>query len=201
MTRKPLDQRLAGILVRPLKDTPVHPNHLTALSLAFGLLASALFAFGGPGAADWAALVFMLAVFADHTDGELARLAGKTSRFGYYFDYLAGSANYTLLFPGIGLGLYWAGAGAWALVLGLAAGLANPFIVTLRLVMDHRHGPQSVEHPSGAGFELEDFIYLIGPITWFVGVELFLIGFGLGALGYLARTVWEFRRWQTAAPP
>ncbi len=201
MSGKPWDQRLAGVLVRPLKDSAVHPNHLTLLSLALGALAAALFAFAGPGAAGWAALVFMLAVFTDHTDGELARLAGKSSRFGYYFDYLAGAANYTLLFAAIGLGLYWAGAGLWALVLGLAAGLANPVIVTLRLVMEHRHGPEAVEHPGGIGFELEDFIYLIGPITWFAGIELFLIPFGLGALGYLAWTVWEFRRWRAANPP
>ena len=112
---------------------------------------------------------------------------------------MAGAANYTLLFAGIGLGLYGAGAGLWALVLGLAAGLANPVIVTLRLIMEHRHGPEAVEHPSGIGFELEDFIYLIGPITWFAGIEFFLIPFALGALGYLAWTVWEFRRWRRAS--
>jgi len=67
-------------------------------------------------------------------------------------------------------------------------------------MMEHRYGERAVEHPSGGGFELEDFIYLIGPITWFAGVEVFLIGFGLGALGYLAWTAWEFRRWRAAGP-
>ena len=75
----PYDQRLAGWLVRPLVGTPIHPNHLTVLSLAFGFGAAAMFAWGdSPG---WAALLYMLAVFTDHTDGELARQTGKTSRF------------------------------------------------------------------------------------------------------------------------
>lgn len=152
-------------MVRPLAATPVHPNHLTALSLALGLAAAILFAQGDPRAAGWAALLFMVAVFLDHTDGELARLTAKTSRFGHYFDYLAGSANYTMLFIGIGFGLSGGAPDSWAFVLGLAAGLSNPVIVTLRLTMEIKRGPSATRHPSFAGFEIEDFIYLIGPIT------------------------------------
>ena len=133
VTQSPWDQRLARIVVRPLASTPVHPNHLTALSLFLGLASGALFAFGGAGAAGWAALVFMLAVFIDHTDGELARLTAKTSEFGHRLDYIVGAANYTALFIGIGAGLYAQGLGVWALILGLAAGLSNPVICALRL--------------------------------------------------------------------
>lgn len=199
MTAKPWDQRLAGVVVRPLVGTAVHPNHLTTLSLGWGALAAGLFAFGGPEAWNWAALVYMLAVFTDHTDGELARQSGKTSRFGHYYDFIAGATNYTLLFAGLGLGLYFTGHGTWALALGLAAGLANPLIVTLRLTMERKLGPRSVRHPSAAGFELEDFIYLIGPITWAGGITWFLVVFGAGTLGYLGWTLWEFRRWSRRA--
>ena len=196
MTGKPWDQRLAGLVVKPLARTAVHPNHLTSLSLAFGVTAAALFAFGGPEARGWAALIYMFAVFTDHTDGELARLAGKTSRFGHYYDYIAGSVNYTLLFLGIGLGLAEAGYGPWALTLGVSAALANPLVVTVRLVMERKHGPESVRHPSAAGFELEDFIYLIGPITWAGGLVIFFVGFGLGSLGYLVWNLWRLQRRQ-----
>ncbi len=190
----PYDQRLARRLVRPLARTAVHPNHLTALSLAFGAAAALLFAYGGPGNAGWAALLYMLAVFTDHTDGELARMTGRTSTFGHHFDYLAGSANYTMLFIGIGVGLAEGPAGDWALALGLAAGLANPVIVALRLTMDVRFGAEAVAHPRSGGFEIEDFIYLIGPITWLGGLEYFFVVYGLGTLGYLAWTVVEFAR-------
>ncbi len=195
--KKPYDQRLAGWLIRPLADTWVHPNHLTFLSFAVGAAAAAVFAFGGAHNAGLAALLYMLAVFIDHTDGELARLAGKTSRLGHFLDFLVGSSIYTMLFMGVGWGLYDQGHGIWALALGFAAGLANPIIVTLRITMDVRFGAESVLHPATTGFELEDFIYLIGPITWAGGLVYFLIVFGLGTLGYLGWTVWSFwRHWR-----
>jgi phosphatidylglycerophosphate synthase len=197
----PYDQRLAGWLVRPLVGTNVHPNHLTALSLALGLAAAALFAWGGAAAQGWAALLYMLAVFTDHTDGELARQAGKASTLGHYLDFLVGGANYTCLFCAIGYGLRGAPGGGWWLALGLAAGLANPVILTLRLAMDRHHGPAAVAHPARAGFEIEDFIYLIGPITWSLGVPWFLLPYGLGTLGYLAWTSHEYRRWSRPGLP
>ena len=80
------DHRLARVLVKPLVNTPVRPNHMTGLSLAFGIAAAALFAQGDPMPAHWAAGLFVIAVFLDHTDGELARQSGKTSTFGKYFD-------------------------------------------------------------------------------------------------------------------
>ncbi len=202
MTQSPWDQRLARILVRPLASTPVHPNHLTALSLASGLASGALFAFAGAGAAGWAAAVFMLAVFIDHTDGELARLTAKTSEFGHRFDYIAGAATYTALFIGIGAGLYAQGLGVWAIILGLTAGLSNPVICALRLRLETSHGAGAVAHPYIGGFEIEDFIYLIGPITWIGGLSYFFLAYGLGTLGYLGWTLFELvrHRRRAAAP-
>jgi phosphatidylglycerophosphate synthase len=190
----PYDQRLARLLVRPLAATPIHPNHLTTLSLLLGFASALVFAVGGPGDEHWAALMFMLAVLVDHTDGELARMTGKTSTFGHYYDYVVGSANYTMLFIGIGLGLARGEMGDSALILGLAAGLANPIIVALRLTIERRHGAEAVEHPSTSAFELEDFIYLVGPMTWLGGLKYFLLVFGFGTLAYLAWTVWELAR-------
>ena len=195
---KPWDQKLAGLLVRPLRDTPVHPNLLTALSFLAGLGSAGLFAVGGPTAVGWAAAAFMAAVFLDHTDGELARLAGKTSELGHRLDYIVGSANYTVLFVGIGIGFGGPLAGLLthltpeaALVLGVAAGLSNPIIVTLRMGLERRHGADAVEHPYFAGFEIEDFIYLIGPFAWLGGLEYFLLLFGGGTIGYLVWSAWQ----------
>lgn len=192
---RPWDQQLAGLLVRPLARTSVHPNHLTTLSLVLGMTASALFCLGPSFLAGLAAGCYMLAVFTDHTDGELARLTGKTSRFGHYYDYIVGGVNYMCLFAGIGYGLRNGPLGAWALILGLAAALSNPIILTLRMPMDRRHGAAAVAHPYLFGFEIEDFIYLIGPITWFAGIEYFFFPYALGNLGYFAWTVAEVVRW------
>ena len=185
------DQRLAHILVKPLVATPVHPNHLTGLSFVFGLTAALLFALGEPVSVNLAAGLFMVAVFLDHTDGELARLAGKTSAFGQRFDSVVNASNYTMLFIGVGVGLSSGPMGTWALILGFAAGLCNPIILVLRFGLERRHGAKAVAHPHYAGVEIEDLIYLIGPITWLGGLEHFFLAYGLGSFGYLAWTAWE----------
>ncbi len=191
MTGRSWDQRLAYILVKPLAATPIHPNHLTGLSFAFGLTAAVLFALGGPASVNWAAGSFMFASFLDHTDGELARLAGKTSAFGHRFDSIVNASNYTMLFIGIGIGLSVGEMGSGALALGFAAGLCNPVILVLRIGLEGRHGAKAVAHPHYAGVEIEDLIYLIGPITWAGGLEYFFLAYGFGTFGYLAWTLWE----------
>ncbi len=202
----PYDQRLARLIARPLAYLPVTPNQLTFVSLAFGVAAGVLFALGDHALIHWAAAMSVLAIFSDHIDGELARLTGRTSALGHTLDYIVGSANYTMLFTGIGIGLGGGLANAlggslgigvpahWYYVLGIAAGLANPVIVSLRMTMDKRFGAEAVEHPTAGGFEIEDFMYLIGPATWLGGLVYFFVAYGLGTLGYLAWTVIEYRR-------
>ena len=195
----PYDQRLARFIIRPFANTPLHPNHVTFLSLMLGLSAGLTFAFAGSGYVHLAAALFMTAVLVDHMDGELARLAGKTSTFGHYFDYLAGAGIYTFLFCGLGIGMYqWHGT-EWGLWIGVGAGLSNFAIVLLRLLLERRHGAAAVEHASGGGFEIEDFIYLIGPITWLGGVHYFFWVYAVGTLAYLLWTLFELLRRETAA--
>lgn len=191
MTIESWDQRLARVLVKPLVNTPVHPNHLTGLSFTFGLAAAMLFALGGPAWANLAAGLFMIAVFLDHTDGELARQAGKTSSFGQLFDSSVNASNYTMLFIGIGFGLSSGHLGNGALLLGFAAGLCNPIILFLRLGIERRQGTAAVAHPRYAGVEIEDLIYLIGPITWLGGLEYFFLAYASGSFGYFSWTIWK----------
>lgn len=188
------DQRLARVLVRPLVPTPVHPNHLTGLSFVLGLAAAVLFARGGAAAVDLAAGLFMVAVFLDHTDGELARQAGKSSAFGKRFDSAVNASNYTMLFVGLGIGLSAGPMGGWALVLGLAAGLCNPVIFFLLIVLERRGGAKATAHSRYAGVEAEDLVYLIGPITWLGGLDYFFLAYGLGTFGYLASIAWKALR-------
>ena len=192
--RLPYDQRLARLCMRPFAGTSLHPNVVTGFSLCLGIASGLVFSLGERPMQHLAALLFMLAVFVDHMDGELARMSGKTSRLGYFLDYIVGSVNYTILFCCVGVAMFrWAGSEE-ALVVGLAAGFANPIIVLLRLSIERRFGSDAVEHPSGGGFEIEDFIYLIGPATWLGGLDYFFWLYALGTMGYLIWTVWEFRR-------
>ncbi len=180
----PWDQRIARVLVRPLARTPVTPNQITALTLLLALAGAALFARGDPVWANWGAGLFVLARFLDHFDGELARLTGKSSRFGYYFDYVTGAVSYAALFAGIGIGLAGGALGGWALLLG-AAGAASALIsLFLNLDLDKRielAERDAVGYPGVAGFELEDGIYLIAPITWLGWLTPFFVACGVGA--------------------
>ena len=83
-----LDQRIAKFAVRGLVRMPVTPNTVTGASILVGILAAGLFAQGGT-MVHWGAGVFVVVVWMDHIDGELARETGTTSEFGHYFDHAA----------------------------------------------------------------------------------------------------------------
>ncbi len=187
MKGPPWDQRIARVLVRPLARTPVTPNQITALTLLLALAGAALFARGDPVWANWGAGLFVLARFFDHFDGELARLTGKSSRFGYYFDYVTGAVSYAALFAGIGIGLAGGALGGWALLLGAAGAVAALVSMALDLALDAKSGlagGETAGYPAFAGFELEDGVYLIAPVTWIGWLEPFFVLCGAGAAVY-----------------
>jgi phosphatidylglycerophosphate synthase len=190
--RMPLwDQRAAGFLVRPLVNTPVTPNHVTTISLVAGLTGAGLLAEGSAEAANWGAGMFMLARFLDHFDGELARQSGKTSRFGYLYDYVAGCLSYSALFLALGIGLRDGMIGQWSILLGV---MIAPIILTTTLMaikVSDEFGDETDDYPIFAGFELEDGIYLIGPIVWAGWIEPFFL---LGAIGVFIFASWTGAR-------
>lgn len=190
----PYDQKLARILVRPLHRVGIHPNTVTGASLLLGLASALVFAYAEISWRWLAALLFMLAVFVDHMDGELARLSGKTTAFGHYFDYIVGAVNYTVLFSALGFAVFRETGMEAALWLGIASGISNLVIVSLRLLMENRFGAGAVSHPAAGGVEIEDFIYAIGPITWFGGLFYFFWAYAIGTLIYFMWTVFELLR-------
>jgi len=54
------------------------------------------------------------------------------------------------------------------------------------------------EHPAFGGFEIEDCIYLIGPITWLMGIYYFFVPFAMGTIGYLTWTILQVKKWKAA---
>ncbi|MDE0390674.1 MAG: CDP-alcohol phosphatidyltransferase family protein [Rhodospirillales bacterium] len=192
--RKAWDQRLAGWMVRPLVHTPVTPNHITAFRLLLGLAACGLFAMGTRPEILYAAGLFMLSNFIDHMDGELARLTGKSSRFGYHFDNYSDAVIHVTLFVCIGIGLQESWIGGWAPWLGLIAGVSVSTLFLLFWRIEQRAGTRQARQPMFKGFHLEDTMYFIGPITWGGGlIVLLLAGVGLAPL-YALWLVWRERR-------
>ncbi len=197
MDKPPYDQRIARLMVRPLAHTPVTPNHLTALTLLLALGAAWLFAQGSAAAANWGAGLFVLARFLDHFDGELARLTDRKSRFGYYFDYVAGAISYSALFAGMGIGLAGGGLGNWAYALGAAGAASAMLSLFINLDIDKQMelaDGEATGYPGFAGFELEDGIYLIAPITWLGWLTPFFVACGLGATVYCLWSAWSLMK-------
>ncbi len=194
MKNPPWDQRIARILVRPLVRAPVTPNQLTAVTMIVALGGAWLLAQGTPTAANWGAGLFVLARFLDHFDGELARQKNMKSRLGYYLDYVSGAVSYAALFLGIGIGLRHGALGDWAVVLGAVGAAAAIISMFLNLGIDKAEkltDGDATGYPGFAGFELEDGIYLIAPITWLGWLSPFFVLCGVGAGVY---TLWTLSK-------
>ena len=193
MKMLPWDQRIARIIVRPLANTRVTPNHITALTLCMALASSVLFAFNDLEFSYLAAGIFVASRFLDHFDGELARLQGSTSQFGYYFDYLVGGIGYAALFIGLGIGYWQDDLGGWAILLGAAGGASALISLYTNLGIDRETGDreegEATGYPAFAGIELEDGIYLLAPITWFGFLKPFFVAACIGASIYCIWTI------------
>jgi phosphatidylglycerophosphate synthase len=187
---RPWDARLARRLVLPLRHTAVHPNHVTTAGLAAGLAAAALYAGGH---ANVGAALFVAAALLDHADGELARLTGKTSRFGHTYDRLADLAVKLGLFLSAGIGLRHGGLGLSAVFFGAAAGVAVITIFLLRSEIARRRGPAALAQPAAGGFELEDVLYAVAPITWLGALSPFIVAAGIGAPLFALWTARQYR--------
>jgi archaetidylinositol phosphate synthase len=164
---RPWDARVARWLVAPLQNTAIVPNHLTTVRLVTGLLGVWLLAIGSFNSG--AALV-TISNFLDHTDGELARITGKGSRFGHLYDLYSDALITCGMFVGLGLGVAATSGDRIAITLGAIAGIAVATIFHLRFVMEERHGKAATAQAAFAGFEVEDVLYLFPLVTIF-GVE------------------------------
>ena len=192
MNNKPWDARLSAWLVGPLVNTSVHPNALTTIRLLVGVIGAFLFATGS--AFNLGAFFIVASNFLDHTDGELARMSGKTSRFGHRYD-LASDAIVTIgLFAGLGVGLQET-LGTRAVVYGALSGFAVAGIFQLRHLIEQRHGKDAVKQPNFAGFEAEDVLYLLPLVTLSEQQSGFLLAAAIGApIGLLIVAVGFFRQ-------
>jgi phosphatidylglycerophosphate synthase len=196
---KPWDSRLAYWLVSPLRDTWVHPNHLTTLGLAVGLTAATLFASGRPAAMNWGAAVFVISAIIDHADGELARMTGKSSAFGHTYDRCADLIVKLSIFIGMGFGAR-GQYGAAGPLLGAVAGAALVAIFLMRSELARRHGPSALDQPAAGGFEIEDILYAIAPVTWLGWLAPFVLAVAIGAPLFALWVARGFRTRRVEAP-
>ena len=185
--RRPWDARLARWTVAPLAHTWVGPNHLTTLRLLLGLAAAAAFFLGTYFWSNVAALLLVVSNFLDHADGELARLSGKSSRFGHRYDMASDALVTILLFFAIGAGIGHPGMGA-------IAGISVSLIFYVRVRIEGMAGKAATRQASLAGFETEDVLYLMPLVTLSNGLAPMLWLALTCAPLYALWTVFEYRR-------
>ncbi len=195
--QRPWDARLARWLVTPLVGSRVTPNHLTTVRLGVGLGGAAAFTCGTYGWCNVAALLVILSNFLDHTDGEFARLSGKTSRVGHFYDLASDAAVTILLFVAMGVGIATSAdnpLGVPPPVLGAVAGAAIALIFYLRMRIEEIAGKPATRQAALVGFETEDILYLLPLVTLCNGVAPFLMAASIGAPLFAVWVVIDYRR-------
>lgn len=191
---RPWDARLARRLVAPLEDSWVTPNHLTTLRLAVGMAAAAAFLPGTYGWANAAALLVVLSNFLDHADGELARISGKSSRFGHWYDLASDAAVTIALFVAMGIGIDDRPEPPDYAMLGTVAGGAIAAIFYLRLRIEELAGKEATRQSSWGGLETEDILYLVPLVTLSNGLSALVVAAAVCAPLYALWTVVEYRK-------
>ena len=196
LAERPWDARLARRLVAPLRNSWVVPNHLTTIRLLVGLAAAAAFIPGSYGWSNVAALLMVLSNFLDHTDGELARISGKSSRFGHLYDLGSDAVVTIAVFVAIGVGIEDSPGKIldFSTLAGAVAGAAVALIFYLRMRIEEMAGKSATRQGSLAGFETEDALYLLPLFTLFRGLEAMLVVASIVSPLYAVWTVVEYRR-------
>jgi phosphatidylglycerophosphate synthase len=195
--QRPWDARLARRLITPLKDSWVTPNYLTTVRLCVGLVAAAAFLPGTYGWSNLAALLLIVSNFLDHTDGELARISGKSSRIGHVYDLASDAVVTIFLFFAMGAGI---GAkrelllGISPALLGMAAGVAIALMFWLRMRIENLGGKDASRQASMGGFETEDVLYLLPLVTLCNGVAPLVVAASIGAPLFAVWVIFDYRR-------
>ncbi|WP_439685703.1 CDP-alcohol phosphatidyltransferase family protein [Cupriavidus oxalaticus] len=197
------DARLARRLVEPLKDSWVTPNHLTTVRLLTGLAGAACLAQGGFAWANGGALLVVLSNFIDHTDGELARISGKSSKLGHFYDLSSDALVTMLLFVSMGIGVSGQSpdAAVSEVVRGSVAGVAVALIFFLRMRIEALAGKTATKQASAGGFETEDVLYLLPLVTLSSAISPFLTAASIGAPLFAAWVVIDYWRAVRRARP
>ena len=121
-----LNRRISLPIARLLAHTPVTPNQVTVVSLGMAVGSLVAFAMGNPIVGG---LLAQAGSIVDGVDGDLARLADRSSKFGSFFDAVVDRYADALVLLGLTI---WAASNAEAVLPWIAgfAALAGSFAVT-----------------------------------------------------------------------
>jgi phosphatidylglycerophosphate synthase len=180
--------------ILPLIHTRVTPNHVSTLRLLTGLAAAGAFAAGDYFWTCWGGVLFVISAVLDRADGELARLSGRTSSWGHWYDLSGDMVVNVAVFIGMGFGLADRVASPWAPVMGFVAGLSVGaiFVVVFRLHSGGSHPRVAFRYPDG--FDFDDTLFIIPIFAWLNLLWPLLIAGTIGAPAFLLFALWSYRR-------
>lgn len=121
---KAVTHRITPYVVYYCHRAGLTPNHVTFASLLVGFIACLFFASPDPWSALGGALALELYYVLDSVDGQLARLSGRASKSGAFFDVLGNYIVHPLVFTAIGYGQSVHAQSLHPLFLGSVAGVA-----------------------------------------------------------------------------
>ena len=189
-------RRAIRILLQPLANTRLTPNHLTTLRIAAGLAACAACCFGTTAGNWWAGGLWIVSCLIDRADGEFARLTRQCSRWGHLYDYAGDVALNAAIFLAIGIGLHRAGGAPWTIALGAWTMLAIASASILAETLEQRIGEKSF--PSQGGFDFDDILFVLAPVVWLGHGFALLVGGAIG--GPVAALILAVRLSRLPAP-
>jgi archaetidylinositol phosphate synthase len=184
---------IARWCIRPLIRTSVTPNHITTLRLLTGIAAAVAFGVGNYYWSAWGGLIFFISAVLDRADGELARLANRSTPGGHWYDLWCDMIVNVLIFVGIGVGLR-ERIGLWAPLMGVIAGfsVAATFLVSFGLYARGDHPILAYKFP--VGFDFDDALVVIAPCAWFKLLLPLLVVAVIGAPLFLLFALWRSRK-------
>ena len=186
----PWDQRIAVIISKPFIFFNVHPNIVTLIGILFGISAFFFYTLGNLFYAKIASLFFFVAACFDHVDGQVARKLNKTSTFGHYLDHVGVCLSYILLF--IGLGIYSDKNFNIGLSYGYVSASCVFLTMSIRFYLERIKGGKAIEQSNILGFEHEDIIYIVIPVTFLNKIDVFLFYSFIGTPIFLFITIFIF---------
>ena len=187
--------KIARLLVMPLLNTTVKPDHITIVRLFTGIIACVMFA---SGIRYWEVIggfIWILSTLLDCADGELARMRNQCSEWGHKFDYFSDVTVTALFFVGIGLGARDSIPELVSVIMGFVAG--NGVVVTSVLTEQIDQLKESTDekaYPGIAGFNFDDILFLFALIIWVDWQLYFLISASIGAPLFALLTFHKLRQ-------
>lgn len=158
---------ISRVISRLLVNTPITPNQVTLIAMAFGVAAS----IAAAGLSVWLAGVLLwIGATIDCVDGELARMRMQGSKLGEWLDTLADDVSSFGVLFGVCYGLWRDGYPDYWLWIG-AGGAVVGFATQVKLYLDlHRMGMtiDTAQYPWFLGKPAGGMAKGRGPIGWIV---------------------------------